>query len=321
MGLLSVMAIKNRLVIATRGSRLALAQAEWVRTRIASRHPELEIEVLMVRTKGDRILDAPLAEIGGKGLFVKEIEEALLDMRADLAVHSMKDVPTLIPDGLVIGAVPSRADRRDALIARQRLGLDDLSEGARIGTASLRRAAQILGLRPDIEILPMRGNVDTRMRKLESGEVEAIVLAAAGLARLGLDHENVRLLPMDIILPAVGQGALAVEIRADDPRVAGLVEFLNDSHTEREVHAERAFLRRLEGGCQIPIAATADLEDRGMRLRGFVGSVDGRRSVRRQACRDRSDPEGLGIALAEEILAAGGAEILAEIDCSARVNI
>lgn len=268
-------------------------------------------------TKGDVILDVTLSKVGGKGLFVKEIEQSLLDRRIDLAVHSMKDVPSELQDGLVIGAVPKRVDPRDVLISRDGRTLDELPEGALVGTSSLRRAAQLRAYRPDLRIESIRGNIDTRLRKLQEGNFDAIVLAAAGLERVNWQGTVSQYLPVEISLPAVGQGALAIECRADDDELLELLAGLDDPETRLTVEAERAFLRRLQGGCQVPLGAYAVLAgtapDGGaeIRLTGFVGSPDGRRLYKHS--QTGSDPEALGRAVAERLLSEGAAAVLAEV--------
>jgi hydroxymethylbilane synthase len=251
---------KKRLRIGTRGSALALWQAEWVKAQLLAAHEELAVELLVIKTTGDKILDVPLAKVGGKGLFVKEIEEALLDGRADLAVHSVKDMPAELPEGLHLAVMPPREDPRDALISRNGAGLQALPHGARVGTSSLRRAAQLLHLRPDLRIETLRGNVDTRLRKLESEGFDAIVLAAAGLKRMELSHVVSEYLEPERILPAVGQGALGIETRTGDGFTNEMVASLAHQQTMTIVRAERAFLKRLEGGCQVPIGAHATME-------------------------------------------------------------
>ncbi|MGA6926402.1 MAG: hydroxymethylbilane synthase, partial [Desulfosarcina sp.] len=233
----------NAVVIGSRGSQLALWQANWIKQAIHDRHPNLAVEIAIIKTRGDKILDVPLAKVGGKGLFVKEIEEALLSQRIDLAVHSMKDMPADIPNGLCIGAIPKRADPRDVLITASGLPLEGLKKGARIGTSSLRRSAQLLHVRPDLSIVPLRGNLDTRLKKLHGDSLDAIVLAAAGVHRLGLADRITQVLDESIMLPAVGQGALCVEIRASAPRIADLVGALEDADTRQVVTGERAFLK------------------------------------------------------------------------------
>jgi len=268
-------------------------------------------------TKGDVILDVTLSKVGGKGLFVKEIEQSLLDRRTDLAVHSMKDVPSELQDGLVIGAVPKRVDPRDVLISREGRTLDELPPGALVGTSSLRRAAQLRAYRPDLRIESVRGNIDTRLRKLQEGNFDAIVLAAAGLERVDWQGAVSQYLPVEISLPAVGQGALAIECRADDEELLALLARLDDPQTRLAVSAERAFLRRLQGGCQVPLGAYATLAGTAadgrplIRLTGFVGSPDGRRLYKDS--QTGSDPEALGRAVAERLLADGAGEVLAEV--------
>ncbi|MBW2062436.1 MAG: hydroxymethylbilane synthase [Deltaproteobacteria bacterium] len=298
--------------IATRGSALALVQANWVKSRLESQYPDLAVELEIIKTRGDRILDVSLAKIGGKGLFVKEIEEALMDGRADLAVHSMKDVPTELPAPLVMAAVTAREDFRDVLITRQQVGLDDLPRHARIGTSSLRRQAQLLHLRPDLTMAPLRGNVETRLKKLESENLDAVILAAAGLIRMNLIHRITQFLEPDFMLPAVGQGALGLEVRARDEALRQRISFLNHEPTAVCVKAERAFLRRLEGGCQVPVAALGLFEGKWMRLTGLVADAEGRRYFRHALTAEVSEAESLGQRLAQALLDRGAGEILAE---------
>ncbi len=302
-----------RLRIGTRGSALALWQAEWVKSRLLAAHNELTVELVTIKTKGDKILDVPLAKVGGKGLFVKEIEEALLEGRADLAVHSVKDMPAELPAGLHLAVMPRREDERDALISRNGDGLEQLRHGARVGTSSLRRAAQLLHLRPDLRIGTLRGNVDTRLRKLESEGFDGILLAAAGLKRMNLNHVITEYLDPDRMLPAVGQGALGIETRIDDGFTNQLVSSLAHRGTMIRVSAERAFLRRLEGGCQVPLAAHATLEGAELILTGMVADLRGQRLIRRELRGETGDAEGLGVTLAEAILESGGSEILEEV--------
>ena len=296
--------------IGTRGSKLALWQAEWVKSRLERLHPGLGVELTVIKTKGDKILDVPLAKVGGKGLFVKEIEEALLARRIDLAVHSMKDMPSEIPDGLCIGAVPERESPLDALISREGQPLSDLPRGARIGTSSLRRASQLRRVRPDIDIVPLRGNLDTRLRKLDEGRMEAIVLAAAGVRRLGLEERITQLLDPEMMLPAVGQGALCVEIRRKDPEVERLVAPLEDAATRTAVAAERAFLHRLEGGCQVPIAGHATLANDQLTLWGLVSDLTGQTIFRENQAGPPSDAAIIGKRLAGMLLEQGAKEVL-----------
>ncbi len=296
--------------IGTRGSKLALWQAEWVRAELLKRFPATPIELMLIKTQGDKILDVPLAKIGGKGLFVKEIEEALQDGRVDLAVHSMKDMPADIPAGLAIGAVPERETPVDVLISRGDRCLKDLPVGGRVGTSSLRRAAQIKHARPDLSIVPLRGNLDTRLRKLDTEELAAVVLAAAGVRRLGLEARVSEHLPLDVMLPAVGQGALCIEIRQNDPVIGPMVAALDHAATRTAVEGERAFLKRLEGGCQVPIAGFGVVDENRFSLTGLVAEVDGTALIKDS----RGGPVGsavrIGIELAEILLARGGADIL-----------
>jgi hydroxymethylbilane synthase len=300
----------KQIKIGTRGSKLALQQSAWVRGRIAERHPGLAIEVVRIRTTGDMITNVPLAQVGGKGLFVKEIEEALLRQEIDLAVHSMKDVPTEFPPGLHLGAITQREDPRDVLISRQGQRLAQLPAGARIGTSSLRRKAQLLAMNPQWEVISLRGNLDTRMRRLETAGLDAVILAAAGVHRMGLEQRITEPLPFTIMLPAVGQGALGIECRKEGA-VNELIAFLRHPESTMAVQGERAFLRRLEGGCQVPIAAYGEVQGGRLRLRGLVASLDGSQLFRAEAQGD--DPETLGKQLAEELLAQGAEEVLQEI--------
>ncbi len=303
----------KKLKIGTRGSQLAMWQAHWIKENLVRTHPDLDVEIVGIKTTGDKILDVPLAKVGGKGLFVKEIESALLDGLIDLAVHSMKDVPTEFPDGLGIVATSRREDPRDALLSRNNVGLDDLPHGATIGTSSLRRQAQFLHLRNDLKMEPLRGNINTRLRKLKEGQYDAIILAYAGIKRLGWEHEVTQILEPDIILPAIGQGALGIEARLYDADTLGRISFLNDPTTSVCISAERAFLKRLEGGCQVPIAAYATLADNQLTLKGLVAGVDGKCTVFSEVRGHFSEARALGTSLAEEILNHGGREILEKI--------
>lgn len=304
---------RSTLILGTRGSKLAVHQSQWVQARLQELAPGLTISLQRIQTSGDKILDVPLAKIGGKGLFVKEIEDALLSKEIDLAVHSMKDVPTALPDGLDILCVPPREDPRDALITRDGCRLDQLKPGARIGTSSLRRQAQLLHYRPDFTIEMLRGNLDTRLRKLREGQFDAIVLAAAGLRRLAWDAEITEYLPVHLSLPAIAQGALGIEARSDDTFVRELLSRFEHRPTRITVTAERALLHRLEGGCQVPIAAHAALEGDRLTVDGLVASVDGRRVIRHQIQGPASEAQALGTKLAERLLADGGDVILKEI--------
>jgi hydroxymethylbilane synthase len=302
------------LIVGTRGSALALWQAGHVIERLKASHPYLDPQLKTIKTHGDLVRDRALSQVGGKGLFVKEIEDALLAGEIDLAVHSLKDMPTEQPQGLALGAVLSRADARDALVVRGRqTNLASLSEGAIVGTSSLRRRAQVLALRPDLQVRDLRGNVDTRLRKLRSGQYDAVVLAAAGLVRLGHSDEIGQYLPPDLMLPAVGQGALCIEIRADDDATRHLLAPLDDAPTSQATSAERAFLHRLEGGCQVPIAAFGEVEGDGLHLRGLIAALDGRQLVKDGIRGSAATAVRLGSELAERLLAAGGEAILEEI--------
>ncbi len=304
---------RSTLVVGTRGSRLAVWQAEWVQARLQALAPGLTVRLERIKTAGDKITDVPLAAIGGKGLFVKEIEEALQRGDIDLAVHSMKDVPTRLPEGLEILCVPAREDPRDVLISHSGRGLDELPRGARIGTSSLRRQAQLLNRRPDFAVTMLRGNLDTRLRKLRQGDYEAIILAAAGLKRMGWAGEVTEYLSPAVSLPAIGQGALGLEGRRDDRFVRQLVAPLDHLPTRLAVMAERALLERLEGGCQVPIAAHATVQDDRLALEALIASVDGRRLVRDRLEGRAEAAQVLGVRLAERLLAQGGDTILKEI--------
>lgn len=306
-------ASRSSVVIGTRGSPLAIWQAEWVQARLLEIMPALTVTLQRIKTSGDKIVDVPLAKIGGKGLFVKEIEEALLNEEIDLAVHSMKDVPTMLPEPLEIVCVPPREDPRDALISRQGVLLDQLPPGARIGTSSLRRQSQLLHYRSDLRIEMLRGNVETRLRKLKQGQYDAIVLAAAGLRRMGWTEEITEYLSVDVSLPAIGQGALAIEARRDDAYLRDILAQLDDSTTRTTVTAERALLDRLQGGCQVPIAAHATIEGEQLRLAGLVCSPDGATLIRDHLSGSRADAYRLGVELANRLLAAGADVILKEV--------
>jgi len=304
-------------VIGTRGSKLALWQAEWVRSAIRQRFPGVAVELSVIKTQGDKILDVPLAKVGGKGLFVKEIEDALLQGRADVAVHSMKDMPSEIPAGLVIGAVPEREIPTDVLISRDGLPLRELPAGSVIGTSSLRRAAQLRHLRPDLEVVPLRGNVETRIRKLDTDPLTAVVLAAAGIKRLGLEHRVTEHLDDERMLPAVGQGALCIEVREQDPRVGPMVAALDHPATRTVVSGERAFLKRLQGGCQVPIAGHGRLDGAFFTLTGLVADVDGGTVIKHRLSGPASSAERIGIELAEILLSRGADEILKNLTSTA----
>ena len=299
--------------IGTRGSKLALAQSEWVKKKIEARHPHAQVQMVRVKTTGDKILDSPLAKIGGKGLFVKEIEEGLLDERLDLAVHSMKDVPAALPEGLILASFPEREDPRDAFVSIKYENLEQLPQEARVGTGSLRRTAQLLHLRPDLELVPVRGNVDTRLRKLEDGEFEALILATAGLNRFGFEDRISQVFSTEQMLPAIGQGALGLEVRRDNGQAIGLIGFLNHEETEVTVKAERSFLKELEGGCQVPIAAFCQFRGKALHLEGMVAELDGSKVIRDEISGERDEAEDMGVRLARRLLASGADKILERI--------
>jgi hydroxymethylbilane synthase len=305
---------KRTLRIATRSSALALWQAEFIKSELERLNDNIEVELVKIKTQGDKILDVPLAKIGGKGLFVKELEEAMLAGKADLAVHSMKDVPMEFPEGLGLVAICEREDPTDAFVSNDFENVDALPHGAVVGTASLRREAQLRAYRPDLEIRTLRGNVNTRLAKLDAGDYNAIVLASSGLKRLGF-HDRIRYcLPDTISLPAVGQGALGIECRLDDADLISMLAPLDHRDTSDRVKAERALNRRLQGGCQVPIAAYALLEDEDtLWLRGLVGAVDGTKVFRVEGRAPRSEGERLGRELAEDLLALGADKVLADI--------
>ena len=309
--------------IGSRGSRLALIQSEWVRDELMRLHPGLRVEIEVIQTKGDKLLDAPLAKLGDKGLFTKELETAMLDGRTDMAVHSAKDMPTAVPDGLAIVAFTAREDVHDVFVpgpGARPSGVDAIARNAVVGTSSLRRRSQLLALRPDIELVDIRGNVQTRLRKLEEQGMAGTILAAAGLARLQQPELAAFAFSFDQMLPAVGQGSLAIEARAGDTRLESLVLPLVHEPTSLAVRAERALMHRLEGGCQVPIAAHAQVSQvpdaiatDQLRLRAFVGSLDGTDTVRAELTGPAQAPEGLGIALAEDLLGRGADRILASV--------
>ena len=306
-------AAPSRIVIATRESRLALWQAEHVKARLEALYPACRVELLGMTTRGDQILDRPLAKIGGKGLFVKELENALLDRSADIAVHSMKDVPMILPQGLALIATAARDVPLDAFVSNKYAALDELPPGAVVGTSSLRREAQIHAQYPYLAVASLRGNLDTRLRKLDAGDYDAIILAAAGLTRLGLAARIRAMLSAEASLPAAGQGALGIEALADRPEVAAWLAPLNDPTTEACVRAERAAARALAGSCEVPLGAYAEVAGDSMRLRGFVALPDGTRIVRAEHRGPLAEPEALGRALADDLRAQGAEEILAAL--------
>lgn len=299
--------------IATRQSPLALWQAHFVADALRAHHPGLQVELVTMVTRGDKILDTPLAKIGGKGLFVKELEVAMLEGRADLAVHSMKDVPMAFPDGLGLTAICVREDPRDAFVSNRFADLDALPPGAVVGTSSLRRQCQLRRCRPDLVIKDLRGNVNTRLAKLDNEEYDALILASAGLIRLGMTARIRAALPEALLLPAVGQGAVGIECRLDDARTRALLAPLNHSETAVCVTAERAMNTRLQGGCQVPIAGFATWHDGRLHLQGRVGSLDGSQLLQAESQADAADAVALGERVAEQLLAAGAAGILAAV--------
>lgn len=304
----------NRTIrIATRESLLALWQAEFIQAELQKHHAGLQVELVGMTTRGDQLLDSPLSKIGGKALFVKELEQAMMDGRADMAVHSMKDVPMQFPEGLELAVICEREDPRDAFVSNRFATVDELPEGAVVGTSSLRRECQLRAQRPDLVVRSLRGNVQTRLRKLDEGEFDAIVLAAAGLLRLELTERIASYMSPEQSLPAVGQGAVGVEVRSDDEELKALLQPLSHADTELRVRAERAMNNRLEGGCQVPIAGYALREDDQLWLRGLVGSPDGSTVLEAEARGSIKDPEALGRAVAEALLNQGAGEILAAV--------
>lgn len=305
--------MRKNLIIGSRGSKLALWQSNFVADSLGKLEPELEISIKKIKTSGDKILDVPLAKIGGKGLFVKEIETALLERKIDLAVHSMKDVPTDLPQGLTIGAVLKRKDPRDALVSRGNIPFKALPPKAVIGTSSLRRRAQLLNHSQEFRFVDLRGNLDTRFRRLDEGEFDAVILASAGIERMGWEERIAERISPEICLPAVGQGAIGIEIREDDQEVAELVSRLDHSESRARVFAERALMHVLEGGCQVPVGAYSVVENGVFGLTAAVASLDGKRVIRDSIEGSVEEAEELGKALAQNLLAQGADEILQEI--------
>ncbi len=305
--------MKDTLRIATRQSPLALWQANFVKAELEKHFPELQIELVTMVTKGDIILDTPLAKIGGKGLFVKELELALLENRADIAVHSMKDVPMAFPEGLGLAVICEREDPRDAFVSNQYQSLDELPKGAVVGTSSLRRQCQLMAAYPHLEIKSLRGNVGTRLSKLDNGEYDAIILASAGLIRLGMPERIRSFISVEQSLPAAGQGAVGIETRLDDQRVLGYLAKLNHQPTAYRVIAERAMNAHLQGGCQVPIGGFATLENDELTLNALVGSLDGSTIIRASGVAPVDKAEQLGIEVATKLLAQGADKILAEV--------
>ncbi|MDI6864816.1 MAG: hydroxymethylbilane synthase [Thermodesulfovibrio yellowstonii] len=305
---------RNKIVIGSRGSKLAMWQANWVKDKLQTLYPELKVEIEKIKTTGDKILDAPLAKIGGKGLFVKEIEEALLSKRVDLAVHSMKDVPTEIPEGLQISAICEREDPRDAFISKDGVLLNELPQEAVLGTSSLRRTVQLKALRNDLVIKPLRGNVDTRIRKLKDGEFQAIVLAMAGVKRMGVENLVTQAFSEDLMIPAIGQGAIGIETRVDDDFVNELIKPLNHEETAICILAERAFLSVMGGGCQVPLACHSRIVNNSLKIVGMIGDPEGKMPVIKGFREGSlSQAQSLGVELANELLHRGGKEILEKV--------
>jgi hydroxymethylbilane synthase len=299
--------------IGTRGSALALAQAGLVQKTLQDRYPDVPVELVIIKTTGDKLKDVPLAQVGGKGLFIKEIEEALLAGEVNMAVHSLKDMPAEIPGGLMLGAVPAREDCRDAFLSHRHNSLAAIPAGGRIGTGSLRRRVQLLHLRPDLEVVPIRGNVDTRLKKMETQGLDGLILAAAGLRRLGLGHLPKALLSETDMLPAVGQGALALEVRADDGDMREAIAFLDHPPTRIATTAERAFLKRLEGGCIVPVAALGQVEGDRLTFTALISDLEGKNLIKDTLQGALDEAESMGTRLADLLLDRGGREILSQI--------
>ncbi|MHB8707872.1 MAG: hydroxymethylbilane synthase [Desulfuromonadales bacterium] len=305
---------KRQLRIGTRASQLALWQANWVKSELEKRYPDLEVTLVKIKTIGDKILDVPLAKVGGKGLFTKEIEEAMLAGEIEVAVHSMKDVPTYFPQGLGLRCITQREDPRDIVILRPGIkSWEELPIGGRVGTSSLRRKSMLLHSRPDLQMLDIRGNVETRIRKLTDDNLDAVVLAAAGMHRLGFTAQISEYLPVDVSLPAIGQGALGLESRLDDAETNALIDFFNHPETAHAVIAERALLARLEGGCQVPIAAYGTVSGEELTLTGIVASVDGAQMLKKCVRGPVTEAARLGISLADDLLIQGAGKILNEV--------
>lgn len=304
---------RQKTVIGSRGSKLALWQAEHIKSLLHREYPDIEIEIRVIKTRGDLIQDTPLAKIGNKGLFTKEIEQALLRREIDLAVHSMKDLPTTLPAGLIIGAVLRREDPRDAFVSYKYSAFAELPESATLATSSLRRRVNILHLRPDIKIVDMRGNLDTRLRKLKEFDYDGMLLAAAGLLRLGLSEKIAEIIPAQRMLPAVAQGALAVEIREDDPYMRKLLQPLHHTETFAAVTAERAFLAELEGGCQVPAGALATIAENHLYIEGFISDLNANHYLHTKLHGNIEDAQALGTGLAQKLIEQGAKTILAEI--------
>jgi hydroxymethylbilane synthase len=314
----------KKIVIGSRGSELALWQANWVKSQLEQVFPKLNVEVLVIATKGDKILDSSLSRIGGKGVFTREIDEALLDERIEISVHSLKDLPTEIPHGLEVGAVTEREDIHDVFISHPHKAyksLEELPRGARIATGSLRRKCQLLHHRPDLEIVEIRGNVPTRLQKLDASNWDGMILAKAGLVRLNLTDRITEIIPTEVILPAVGQGALGIEIGANDQQTREIVSAINHEPTAKSTQAERTLLRYVEGGCQVPLGAYARIQNEVLKIEALIGSLDGKKVVRSTIHGDPSEADRLATALAKTLLRGGGDKILREIRAGARREV
>jgi len=309
--------MSRTLTIATRQSPLALWQAEFVKAELEAQHEGLKVELLKMVSRGDKLLDSPLSKVGGKGLFVKELEQALLEGEADIAVHSMKDVPMEFPEGLKLGPICAREKPYDAFVSNTYPSFESLPQGARLGTSSLRRQCQLQALRPDLEIDWLRGNVGTRLSKLDAGEFDAIILAEAGLIRLGLGERVAQSIDDKACLPACGQGAVGIELRENDSETEALISVLNHEETAIRVGAERAMNTRLNGGCQVPIAGFAEIQGDNLHLRGLVGSSDGKQMLRAERTLAKTQWQELGVKVAEDLLSQGAGDILAAIQADA----
>ena len=305
--------MSDKLTIGSRGSKLALWQAHWAKDRLCEHFPKLQVDIQVIRTQGDRLAEVPLSQMGGKEVWTKEIEQALLDRQIDLAVHSLKDLPTMLPNGLMLGAVSQREDVRDALVSLEEDNFENLRPNARVATSSLRRQAQLLKARPDLKIESIRGNVDTRLRKLEEEPFDAIILASAGLIRLGFGDRITEFLDPMMCVPAPGQAALGIEVRQNDARVSAYIAVLNDADAFQDVNAEREMLRSLEGGCRVPIGAWARLESGRFVLTGMVATTNGQRVIKETLEGNKNDPQALGREVANKLRALGAAEILADL--------
>lgn len=311
---------KRKIIIGSRGSQLALVQSEWVLSELKKHYPDYRFDLIKIKTQGDKILDVPLAKIGDKGLFTKELEIALLTGEIDLAVHSMKDVPTRLPEGLVLSTTTERENPQDAFVSNKFNSIEELPQGAVVGTSSLRRIAQIMAKRPDLAIKDLRGNLNTRMARLDAGEFDAIILAAAGLTRLGWKDRIKSTIPTTFSLPAVGQGALAIEVRSDDKELQGMLSILHHPETHGAVLAERSMLRELEGGCQVPIGAMGRVEGDRLTLEGLVAGLDGKQIFRDRVEGAVEEAEALGLQLANRLKAQGADKVLQGIFAHARTD-